>query len=85
LEECEHNPENGYHMGVYLCLGQPIHSVSINNAKNISEFTTFSDIHQYMCIHGKVLINLGKGLHKIKKKAEQISCEEALRALQTFE
>ena len=85
LEECEHNPENGYHMGVYLCLGQPIHSVSTNNAKNISEFSTFADIHQYMCIHGKVLINLGKGLHKIKKKAEQISCEEALRALQTFE
>ena len=85
LEECEHNPENGYYMGVYLCLGQPIHSVSINNAKNISEFNAFADIHQYMCMHGKVLINLGKGLHKIKKKAEQIACEEALRALQTFE
>lgn len=85
LEECEHNPENGYYMGVYLCLGQPIHSVSINNAKNISEFTAFADIHQYMCMYGKVLINLGKGLHKIKKKAEQIACEEALRALQTFE
>jgi len=37
-----------------------------------------------MCLHGKVLINLGKGLHKIKKKAEQVACEEALRALQTF-
>ena len=85
LEECEHNPESGYYMGVYLCLGQPIHSVSINNAKNISEFNAFADIHQYMCMHGKVLINLGKGLHKIKKKAEQIACEEALRALQTFE
>jgi hypothetical protein len=41
-------------------------------------------IHQYMCDHGKVLINLGKGLHKIKKKAEQVACEEALRSLQSF-
>ena len=85
LEECEHNSEKGYHMGVYLCLGQPIHSVTINDCKNISEFSTFENIHQYRCMHGKVLINLGKGLHKIKKKAEQIACEEALRILQSFE
>jgi len=84
LEECEHSSELGYHMGVYLCLGQPIHSITVNEAKSITEFSTFQDIHQYMCLHGKVLINLGKGLHKIKKKAEQVACEEALRALQTF-
>ena len=84
LEECEHSSETGYHMGVYLCLGQPIHSVTINQAKSISEFTSFGDIHQYMCMNGKILVNLGKGLHKIKKKAEQFACEEALRALQTF-
>ena len=84
LEMCEHNTETGYHMGVYLCLGQPIHSVSVNHAKNISEFESFASIHQYMCDHGKVFINLGKGVHKIKKKAEQVSCEEALRCLQNF-
>ena len=84
LEMCEHNSETGYHMGVYLCLGQPIHSVSVNHAKNISEFESFASIHQYMCDHGKIFINLGKGLHKIKKKAEQVSCEEALRCLQNF-
>ena len=37
-----------------------------------------------MSEHNKIFINLGKGLHKIKKKAEQVACEEALRALQTF-
>jgi dsRNA-specific ribonuclease len=84
LEMCEHNPESGYHMGVYLCLGQPIHSVSVNHAKSLSEFDSFESIHQYMCHHGKVFINLGKGIHKIKKKAEQVSCEEALRSLQNF-
>lgn len=84
LEECEHSSETGYHMGVYLCLGQPVHSVTVNESKLITEFTSFQEIHQYMCMNGKVLVNLGKGLHKIKKKAEQIACEEALRALQSF-
>jgi dsRNA-specific ribonuclease len=84
LEECDHSSETGYHMGVYLCLGQPVHSVTVNESKLITEFTSFQEIHQYMCMNGKVLVNLGKGLHKIKKKAEQIACEEALRALQAF-
>lgn len=84
LEVCMHNSETGYHMGVYLCLGQPIHSVNVNEARNINDFQSFQQIHQYMSEHNKIFINLGKGLHKIKKKAEQIACEEALRALQTF-
>ena len=71
-------------MGVYLCLGQPIHSVTINNSISISEFSTFEDIHQYMCENGKVLVFLGEGTHKIKKKAEQIACEEAIQKLNTF-
>ena len=57
---------------------------SSSSPYRIGLISTFQDIHQYMCLHGKVLINLGKGLHKIKKKAEQVACEEALRALQTF-
>ena len=84
LEMCEHNSETGYHMGVYLCLGQPIHSVSVNHAKLITDFESFATIHQHMCDYGKVFINLGKGIHKIKKKAEQVACEEALRSLQSF-
>ena len=67
--EIDYFAEQGYHMGSFLCLGQPIHTVDINNAKRISEFKTFQEIHDYMSIHGKVLIFLGKGLHKIKKKS----------------
>ena len=29
LEINEHNPESGYHMGAYLCLGQQLHNISI--------------------------------------------------------
>lgn len=84
MEVETHNSETGYHMGVYLCLGQPIHSVHVHNATSISDYANFNEIHQHMCEHGKIFINLGKGLHKIKKKAEQIACEEALRSLQSF-
>ena len=42
------------------------------------------DIHQYMSEHGKILVFLGEGLHKIKKKAEQVACEEAIQKLNTF-
>jgi hypothetical protein len=33
---------------------------------------------------GKVLVFLGEGVHKIKKKAEQISCETAIHNLSGF-
>ena len=84
MEFMEHDVDNGYHMAVYLCLGQPIHSVSANTALNIEKFATFDDIHQYMSENRRVFIRLGKGIHKIKKKAEQIACEEALRVLQPY-
>jgi dsRNA-specific ribonuclease len=79
MEYAPHDAEEGYHMGVYLCLGQPIHSVTPSQAVKISDFGSFADVHQYMSEHGKCFIMLGCGTHKIKKKAEQIACEEALR------
>lgn len=84
LEFAEHDAELGYHMGVYLCLGQPIHAVSHQTAVPIDQFGSFADIHQYMSMHGKVLVLLGSGVHKIKKKAEQVACEEAIRVLRDF-
>ena len=81
MEVKEHNAEHGYSMGVYLCLGQPIHTVSPVSALSIDKFPSFSNIHQHMSVHGKVFIHLGEGVHKIKKKAEQIACEVALEKL----
>lgn len=84
MEIQEHNPDTGYRMGVFLCLGQPIHSVSIQNAQSCSIYNSFQDIHEYMSIHNKILLFLGEGTHKIKKKAEQIACEDALKQLEHF-
>jgi dsRNA-specific ribonuclease len=84
LEIDEHNPETGYHMGVYLCLGQPIYGTNRALAIPLRNFKSYYEIHQYMSQHKKALVFLGEGLHKIKKKAEQIACEEAIRQLNGF-
>ena len=82
--EIEHDDENGYRMGVYLCLGQPIYSVTPKDAININCFDNFKKIHDYVAEHNKILIYMGEGQHKIKRKAEQVSCEEALKAISIF-
>ena len=80
----EYNAETGYHMGVFLCLGQSIHNLGVKQSINISKFSCFDDIHQYMSVNNKIFVFLGKGVHKIKKKAEQIACEEALKNINNF-
>ena len=80
----EYNTETGYHMGVFLCLGQSIHNLGVKQSINIKKFTKFDDIHQYMSENNKIFVFLGKGIHKIKKKAEQIACEEALKNINNF-
>ena len=84
IEMDQHDPDIGYHMGVYLCLGQQIHNVTTSNATHIQNFTSFVDIHQHMSEHGRVFIFLGEGIHKIKKKAEQTACERAISNLDGF-
>jgi len=85
IEVTEHCPEKGYHMGVYLCLGQPIHSVRSDQAIPITHFRSHNDIHQHMSQYNKIFVFLGEGLHKIKKKAEQIACEDAIAKLNAFQ
>jgi len=72
-----------YHMGVYLCIGQPIWKTSIKQALPFDQFGSFEAIQTYMKTHSFVLIFLGEGKHKIKKKAEQLACEHALQRLQS--
>jgi len=84
LEVEEYDAEIGYHMGVYLCLGQQIHETGVAKAQPLKRFSSYQDIHQYMSQYKKILIFLGGGKHKIKKKAEQVACEEAIQILNTF-
>ena len=80
--EFSHDIEVGYEMGVYLCLGQEIHEVKIGNAIDFNMFGSFAKIHAKLAENdGKLFIFMGKGTHKIKKKAEQIACEQTLNKL----
>jgi dsRNA-specific ribonuclease len=81
--QIQHDPDEGYKMGVYLCLGQPIHSVKIEDAININTLNSFKAVQDHIADNnGKIFLFLGEGQHKIKRKAEQIACNEALTFLQ---
>jgi dsRNA-specific ribonuclease len=82
--EIEHDTELGYRMGVYLCLGQPIYHLTHADAVDISYFKNFKAIHDHITDCSKVLIFMGEGQHKIKRKAEQVACNEAIKAIDSF-
>lgn len=84
MELEDHNTENGYKTGVFLCIGQPIHMVSIDDCIQYKEFTHFSQIHEYIAKNGKIFMFLGEGIHKLKKKSEQMACEIAIRNIKSF-
>jgi dsRNA-specific ribonuclease len=80
--EISHTDEYGYEMGVYLCLGQKIHEVSKEHAVNYRNIGSFQKIQEMMESNQKIFVFLGKGVHKIKRKAEQMACEQTLKLLE---
>jgi len=72
----------GYEMGVFLCVGKQIHQVNIKDAKPFSLYGSFASIQSCITAEGYAFVFLGSGLHKIKKKAEQVACEVAIKQIQ---
>ena len=77
--EISHNADNGYEMGVYLCVGKPIHEVKIKDAKPFGFYKSFKNIQTELLKNTFVFVFLGSGVHKIKKKAEQIASEVSIQ------
>ena len=75
VEISPHDDDEGYHMGVYLCLGQDAHGLSHSHSVPFSKFKSFDNIQEYIEEHQKVYVFLGESKHKIKKKAEQAACK----------
>ena len=71
-------------MGVYLCLGQQIHETSTEQSIHINTMSSYADIHKYVADNSKILLYMGEGLHKIKKKAEQIACQKAIEIFDKY-
>ena len=80
-DSSDDNIPKNFKMGVYLCLGKSIHNVNINDAILFDKFKTFENIHNYYNLHKFIFILIGTGTHKIKKKAEQMACENAIRII----
>jgi len=83
MEISTYTLEKGYHMGIYLCMGQPTHGVTHNQTIPYTTFSSFQDIHNYMALHHKIFVFLGEGFHKIKQNAEQIACKQAIEHVKT--
>ena len=82
--EMEHDADQGYRMGVFLCLGQQVHNLVPSDAIHIETLKTFQEIQTHLTTHGKVFLFLGQGLHKIKRKAEQEACLVALGVIEKY-
>tara|TARA_Y100000389_G_scaffold199226_2_gene237206 strand:+ start:2207 stop:3292 length:1086 start_codon:yes stop_codon:yes gene_type:complete len=70
-----------YTMGLYICFGQNIHNANINDAISYENIGSFKNIHNLLESNQKLLVFLTKADHKIKKKAEQLACENAINLL----
>jgi len=81
LDEDDDN-DKLYVMGLYICFGQNIHNAKISNAVNFDKLGSFKAIHELLEKQDKLLVFLTKGEHKIKKKAEQIACDQAIKLIE---
>ena len=80
--QASYSPDTGYLMAAVLCIGQPIHSVKLEDALYLTMFEGFEQVKEHMdAHHGQIFLVLGRGEHKIKRKAEQNACLEALTLL----
>lgn len=76
-----HDEDEGYHMGVYLCMGQHYHGLDHNKSIPFSDFGNFEGINEYLQNNDKIYVFLGDSKHKIKKKAEQQACKIAIEQI----
>lgn len=70
--EIDSEHDDGYHMGVYLCIGKTVHQRNKNDAQLLSDFNSLQSIHTHIEENGGVFILLGEGKHKIKKKRNKL-------------
>ena len=70
-----------YIMGLYICFGQNIHTADIKKAVLFNDLKSFKEIHTLVEQNPKLLVFITKASHKIKKKAEQHACENAIKLI----
>ena len=83
MEIGDWDEDEGYHMGVFLCVGQHPHGLTKADSISLKDLgNCLEDIVIYMANdHEKIWLFLGDSKHKIKKKAEQAACKIAYESL----
>lgn len=77
----KYDHELRYTMGVYLCGTEQVQQKDIHRAVSFDTIKTFENIKK-----GKdSIVLLGTGCHKIKKKAEQLACLDAITKIDYYE
>ena len=80
--EMKSDLEEGYKMGVYLCIGISIFEVRQTTPLLLKNYPSFEKIKGYLEKNeGQVFILLGEAEHRIKRKAEQQACQNCLKVL----
>ena len=85
LEITPQDEETGYHMGVCLLIGIPLHIAKTRTPDQYSKYKTFESIHKHLETNDGVFILLGESKHKIKKKAEQMACKIGIDTISEFQ
>ena len=65
--EISRNSEDGYCMGVYLCMNPPIHSVAPDKAVLYDSYGSFEAIQSDLALEKPIFVLLGVGSHRVKK------------------
>jgi dsRNA-specific ribonuclease len=75
--ELSRDMNEGYHIGVYICLGQSIHNMNPLLAEPFEKYGSFESI-QETSLKRPVFVLLGTYKHPVKKKAEQFACKQII-------
>jgi len=81
MEMSEYDEETGYHMGVFICVGIKAHQCKIEDAIPYKQYGNFETIQKAIQENGHVFVLMSQSKHKIKKKAEQEACMQAINHL----
>ena len=68
-------------MGVFIFIGENIVNVNFADSTPFSAYGSFEKMKDELNNTGKLLVFLGESKHKIKKKAEQTSCQLAIEQI----
>lgn len=76
--EIMRDSDHGYTMGVYICVGHPLHVLEPKKAEPFKHYGSFHTIQEEIAMNKQIFVCLGTGTHRVKKKAEQSACQQAI-------